>query len=120
MSKPSSRPSKIKVQSEPFNLDAIEKEAGDKVFRFTLGGRDWEMIPLGQIDRKQVKKIAKLTEGATEAESIEAMLTIGLGDEQWVEFEELPLSMEGLRALFEAWTDHSGIDVPESSASPGS
>ena len=120
MSSKSSQPSKIKVQDEPFNLDVIEKEASKQSFRFTLGGRDWTMVPLSRFDRKQVKKIAKETEGAAEVDSIESMLRAGLGDEQWEEFDELPLSMEGMKQLFEAWTDHSGIEVPESSASTDS
>lgn len=120
MSKPSANPSKIKTQSAPFDLDAVEREASDKTFRFTLGGREWSMKPLGRIDRKQVKQIAKATADATEAESIEAMLRAGLGDEQWEEFDELPLSIDGLKALFEQWSDHSGIEAPESSASSDS
>lgn len=120
MSKPSARPSKIKVQEKPFDLDAIEKEGSDKAFHFTLDGRDFSMTPLGRIDRKKVKKIRTATEDASEVESMEMMLQVALGDDQWAKFDELPLSMEGLKELFQAWTEHSGIEVPESSASSDS
>ena len=118
MGKPSSRPSPIKDQAEPFNLDAVEKESDGKAFRFTLGDRVWTMTALGRLDRKVLKRIAGETE--SEIDSIESMLRAGLGDDQWEDFDELPLSVEGVKELFKAWTDHSGIEAPESSASSSS
>lgn len=122
MSSKSSKPSKIKVQDEPFNLDIIEKEASKHDYRFTLGGRDFSMPPLGRLDRKDLKKIAKMTGAGEidEADYIDEMLKLALGEERFAEFDELPLSQDGVQQLFEDWTDHSGIEVPESSASSSS
>ncbi|HEY5987002.1 MAG TPA: hypothetical protein VIV12_11600 [Streptosporangiaceae bacterium] len=120
MSKPSSRPSPIKTQSEPFDLDAVEAEASGKDFTFKLGGVEFVMPALSRLDRKAVKRVAKETSGKGEIDSIDAMLRIALGDEQWEKFDELPLTLAGVKDLFEAWSDHSGIDVGESSASTDS
>jgi hypothetical protein len=119
MSKPSARASKIRTQDEPFNLDAIEKESSGHDYQFTLADRVWTMTPLGRLDRKDVRKISRMTkdEATDEMDFIDEMLRLAMGEEQYAEFDELPLTQEGLQSLFEDWTDHSGIDVPESSAS---
>lgn len=123
MSKPSARPSKIQKQSEPFNLDVLEKESSGNQFEFTLGDRVWSMTPLGRFDKKLVKRLAKeaaeaTAEGETdEIEYMDKMLRAAMGDEQFAEFDQLPLTMGGLTALFEAWTEHSGVNPGESEAS---
>lgn len=125
MSKPSSKPSKIKVQDEPFDLDAMEKEASKHDYRFTLAGRDWTMTPLGRLDRKAIKRLARELKDTDENDTenlryVELMLAEGMGADQWAEFDELPLSQSGLMALFEDWSEHSGIEAGESSASTDS
>lgn len=124
MSKPSSRQSKIKTQDAPFDLGAIETEASGKDYRFTLCDREFTMPALGRLDRKAVKRLAKQIEsegdGGRNLEYIELMLAEGMGAEQWAEFDELPLSQDGLMQLFEDWSDHSGIETGESSASTDS
>lgn len=122
MSKPSSKPSKIKVQDEAFNLDVLEKEAAKHDYHFVLGGREWTMTPMGRLDKKAMKRLAKLAAGE-EVDGIEYMdevFKVAMGADQFAEFDELPLSMDGLQALFEDYQDHSGIEVPESSASTDS
>jgi len=119
MSKPSARPSKIQSQDVPFNLDAVEKEASGHDYQFVLADRVWTMTPLGRLDRKDVKKISRMTkdESTDEMDFIDEMLRLAMGEEQYLEFDQLPLTQAGMQSLFEDWTDHSGIDVPESSAS---
>lgn len=122
MSKPSSRPSPIKTQSEPFDLDAVEAEASSKDYTFTLGGHNFVMPALGRLDRKAIKKLGKLTASGDmdNLEFIDETLRLALGDKEFAAFDELPLSQAGLQALFDDWSKHSGIDVGESSASTDS
>lgn len=122
MSKPSSRPSPIKTQSEPFDLDALEKEAADKNYRFTLAGHEFVMPALGRLDRKAVKKLGKLAAAGEldNLEFIDETLRLAMGDEEFAVFDELPLSQAGVQALFEDWSDHSGVEAGESSASTDS
>lgn len=120
MSKPSARPSKIQKQTEPFNLDVLEKESSGNEFEFTLGDRVWHMTPLGRFDKKLVRRIARQANEAGDTDEVEymdQMLKAAMGEEQFAEFDELPLTMEGLTALFEAWTEHSGLTPGESEAS---
>src|ERR1044072_6839091 len=122
MSKPSAKPSKIKVQEEPFNLDAIEKEGHKHDYQVILGGRTWTMTPMGRLDKKAMKRMAKVAESGEldNTEYMDLIFQEAMGEEQFAEFDELPLSMDGLQRLFEDYQDHSGIEVPESSASTDS
>jgi hypothetical protein len=121
MSKPSSRPSKIKSQDAPFDLDVLEREASKSDYRFILGGREWRMTPMGRLDRKVMRRLAKLAkDGNDNSEYMDELLKAAMGEEQFAEFNEIPLSMEALNALVEDWTAHSGIELGESSASASS
>lgn len=122
MSKPSARPSKIKTQDEPLNLDAVERESADKQFRFILGDREWVMTPLGRLERKAAKKIARMSNAGdgAELEFIDEMFKLAMGEEQFAEFDQLPLSQASAELLFETWSENSGIEIPESPASTDS
>jgi hypothetical protein len=119
MSKPSSKPSKIQAQGKPFDLDALETEASGKDYRFTLGGHEFVMPALARLDRKAVKKLRGLAD-KDNLEFIDETLRLALGDEAFAIFDELPLSTAGVQSLFEDWSNHSGIDTGESSASTDS
>jgi hypothetical protein len=122
MSKPSAKPSPIKTQDVPFDLDAVEREASGKEYHFTLGGNDFVMPALGRLDRKAIKRLGKLAASGEidNLEFIDETLALALGPDQFAKFDELPLSQAGVQALFEDWSTHSGVDVPESSASTDS
>lgn len=123
MSKPSSRPSKIKDQEEPLDLDTMIKEGSKHDFRFILAGRTWTMTAMGRLSKKKLKKIAAMKgreEDANNFDEMDEMLKAGMGDEQFAEFDELDLPMDAVEALFEEWSEHSGIEPGESSASTDS
>lgn len=121
MSKPSSQLSKVKEQDAPYDLDALARERSKKNYRFTYGGRDWTLVPVGRIPKKAMKRMAKMAaEGQDNLEYMDEMLRAGMGNEQFAEFDELDIAMEDLENLFEDWSDHSGIEPGESSASSDS
>ena len=102
----------IKTQTKPFDLDTIEKEALEegnaKKFKFTLGGRDWALPPFGTINRKALTNM-----DPNDPASMMLMFKIAMGDEDFKDFNELELSIDGLNALEAAWTEHSGISAGE-------
>lgn len=107
---------KIKTQNKPFNLDALENEARntnkEQYFRFTLGGREWALPPLGTLDRKTITSV-----DGEDPESMMKAFKVGLGDADYAAFDELDLTIDGLTLLNDAWAEHSGITVGESKAS---
>lgn len=102
----------VKTQTKPFDLDALEKEAKDegdlKKFKFTLGGRDWALPPFGNLNRKALTDMDPNDPG-----SMMLMFKKAMSEEDYKEFNELELSIDGLNALEAAWTEHSGISVGE-------
>lgn len=102
----------IKTQTKPFDLDALEKEAQEegnaKKFKFTLGGREWSLPPFGTLNRKALTNM-----DPNDPASMMIMFKEGLSDEDYKEFNELELSIDGLNALEAAWTEHSGITSGE-------
>lgn len=102
----------IKPQSTPFDLDALEKEskaqASDKNFRFLLGGREWTLPPFGTIDRKVLTSMR-----ADDPESMMNVFKAAMSDEDFSEFDGLELTIDGLNALEEAWSAHSGLTPGE-------
>lgn len=104
---------KIKRQSGPFKLSAVEAEAKGEAFAFEVEAADgvhaFSMPPLGKLHWKLLRKIGK-----GDAEAIETALQAGLGD-QWDEFDEVSdaLSIDAINDLFDAWSEHSGFDAGE-------
>lgn len=99
---------KPRVQAAPFDLDAREKEIQDKgesqdKFRFTYKGREYALQPFGTLDRIVIRKAV---DGDQESAFKEAMT-----DDEWREFREHPLSIDGMNDLAEEWAEHSGIDL---------
>lgn len=123
MSKPSSKPSKIKDQEKPFNLAEIVEDGDKHAYQFELpAGRIWTMTAMSRLSKKKMRRIAKLGDGedADNFDYMDEMLKAGMGEEQFAEFDELDLPMDAMEALFEDWSDHSGIEPGESSASADS
>lgn len=108
---------KIKNQSGPFKLSAVEAEAKGTAFQFEVEAKgddgvqvhEFVMPPLGKLHWKLLRKIGK-----GDAESIEAALKAGLAD-QWDTFDEVSedLSIDHINDLFDAWSDHSGFSAGE-------
>jgi len=90
-----------------FDLDAYQAEAVQEPFRFTLGGREFELPHLLCMDWHAGDGI------------VSDMVRAGLG-EQWEAFNGCRLTAGGYNELWRQWKEHSG-DVPgEDGASPGS
>lgn len=102
----------IKTQTKPFDLDALEKEAqakaSDKNFRFLLGGREFVLPPFGTIDRKVLTSM-----DPDDPDSIMNVFKAAMSEEDFEEFDELELSIDGLTSLEEAWSEHSGMTPGE-------
>lgn len=123
MSKPSSRPSKIKEQAEPYDLDALAAERAKRNYQFTYGGRTWTLVPVTRLPKKAMKRMAALAKQDGEQDNVEymdQMLQAAMGEEQFAEFDQLDIAMEDIEDLFNDWSDHSGIEPGESSASSDS
>jgi len=107
---PSNR--KIKPQKAPFDLDGLEKEAlsdqDNKLFKFVLGGKEFSLPPFGSLDRKVITSVNE-----DEPESMMSAFKEGLTEEEYKEFDNLPLTIDGLNKLQEAWAEHSGISPGE-------
>lgn len=103
---------RVKTQKEAFDLDALEKEAlaekETKPFRFVLGGKEWSLPPFGTLDRKAITGVSE-----DDPESMMSAFREALSEEKYREFDKLPLTIDGLNKLQEAWAEHSGISPGE-------
>lgn len=107
--------STIATADAPFDLDAVEAEVKREPFVFTLGGRQWTLPHMEDMDRQIIHHIDQGNQKlAREA------IRLGLGEDVYAEFDELPLSLGGVDKLFEAWMRHSGMASGNSQASTGS
>lgn len=95
-----------------FNLDTVEAESELRPFRVHFHGRRWEMEHLEALD------VWDLIEAAEKGET-GAMLgafKAALGDD-FEDFRKIKLPQYKLKALFNAYRDHCGIEAGESDAS---
>ncbi|GGP56060.1 hypothetical protein [Streptomyces abikoensis] len=95
-----------------FNLDAVQAEVDLSPWRVHWAGRRWEFAHM------QALNVWELVEAA-EAGDTQAMVGIfkaALGG-QWQDFHATPLPQYKLRALFDAYRRHSGLEPGESGAS---
>ena len=111
--RPEHRPTSA-LPGKVFDLDAVEREARRDPFPFKLKGRVFTLPHLAGLDRKILSAV---DEG--DAAAMTAALREGLGS-RYAEFDRLPLSLDGVKQLFEEWMRHSGLAVGESPASTGS
>lgn len=94
------------------DLDAIQNEADDKPFEFTFGGDTYTLPP-----RIDMRAVGAMSEGR-----VGDALRMMLGAEQWkrIQQAEAVLDDRKLGALMEAYAEHNGVTVGESSASVSS
>lgn len=98
-----------------FDLDTYAAEARKEPFRFRLGGVEFEAAHISDIDWIAAAGGDDFSAPLTGHE----LLKRALGG-QWEKFTAIPLSSEGYNELQRRWHKHSGIDLGESGASPGS
>jgi hypothetical protein len=99
--------------SDLFDLDALAAEAdGKEPFRFQFGGEAYELP--SELD---IRGTAALSSGR-----VYEGLQMLLGDEQWQRMQDADavLTDRMLGALFEAYAEHAGLSLGESSASTDS
>lgn len=98
-----------------FNLDTVKAETELRPFRVHFGGRRYEMAHLEALDVWTLMDVAERGE-------IGAMLgafKAALGDD-YEDFRKQGLPQYKLKALFEAYRKHCGVDEGESPASSDS
>jgi hypothetical protein len=97
-----------------FDLDAYMAEVRRTPFLFTLGGETFEMPHLADMDWH-----ASTVDGKPADATVHDMMKAGLGD-RWKAFDACKLTADGYNELWKRWQAHSGIDLGEDDASPGS
>ncbi|KMS71762.1 hypothetical protein ACH49_24365 [Streptomyces leeuwenhoekii] len=102
------------TDSEPFdfNLDAVQAEADLRPFRVHWGGRRFEMQHLEALDIWELMEAAE----KGEAGAMVGAFREALGD-QWDDFRAIRLPQFKLKALFDAYRKHCGLEPGESAAS---
>lgn len=94
-----------------YDLDAAIREETAEPFTFTLGGKEFTIPHMQDVD----KAALYIADSAGGQDVLDA-LKLALG-EQWAAFDKLPLSVSGVNKLYEAWLEHSGLKSGESQAS---
>ena len=88
-----------------YDLDAAIREDLGATFTFTAGGREF-VLP-------HMKDVPKAALDAPDGlPGILASLKIALGG-QWRVFDKVPLTVDGINKLYEAWSKHSGVEPGE-------
>lgn len=92
-----------------FQLDAVEHEAKAELFEFEFDGDTYTLPP--DFDMRH----AAMFTGGDVLGGLEAVL----GTEQWERLDSSPkvLSIKRVNALLEAWCEHIGVELGESTAS---
>lgn len=95
-----------------FDLDALIAEAAAEPFTFLFGGEEYVCPPT--IDIRAVSALA--------AGDLVGALRIMVGDDQWARLEASPqtLGVAAIGKLIEAYAEHQGVSVGESSGSSSS
>ncbi|KAF0646706.1 MULTISPECIES: hypothetical protein [Streptomyces] len=102
------------TDNEPFdfNLDAVKAEVDLSPFRVHFGGQRWTFTHMEALD---VWDLAESIERG-DIQFIIKVLEEALG-EQWEGFRKLGLPRYKMKALFEAYQQHCGLEPGESGAS---
>lgn len=95
-----------------FNLDAVKSEVELTPFRVHFDGRRWELAHMEGLD---VWDLAEAAEGG-EISAMTGIFRISLGD-QWADFRKLKFPQYKMKALFNAYRKHCGMEPGESEAS---
>lgn len=94
------------------DLDALVNEAKGVPFQFKFGG---DVYDLGS--HMDVRAATLMAKG-----EVDGAMRILMGDEQWQRMMDSPqlLTVEAFIAIFNGFAAHSGVDLPNSSASASS
>ncbi|MEW2578341.1 hypothetical protein [Streptomyces syringium] len=95
-----------------FNLDAVKAETELTPFRVHFDGRRWEMQHLEALDVWELMEAAE----KGEAGAMLGAFRSALGD-QYEDFRKIKLPQYKLKALFNAYRNHCGLEPGESGAS---
>ncbi|MFV8127545.1 hypothetical protein [Streptomyces syringium] len=96
-----------------FNLDAVQAEVDLTPWRVHWGGRRWVFEHMQALD---VWALMEAAEGG-DVTAMTGIFRAALGDEQWAEFRKIKLPQYKLKALFDGYRRHSGLEPGESGAS---
>lgn len=96
------------------DLDAFERDHRHEPFYFRLGGRWFQLPHMRDVDRKVLRDAVGDTDAAENA------IRRALGEQDYKQFDAIPLSTGGYDELFRQWLEHSGMKPGESEASTGS
>lgn len=98
--------------ADPFDLDAFIAEEEGELFTFVFDGEVYSMP-----SNMDIRAVSDASTG-----NLEAAFVRMLGVDQWAQLKAADgvLSATALQALFVAYAQHSGLDVPNSSASTSS
>lgn len=107
-----------KSDSQPFdfNLDAVEAEVDLTPWRVHWKGRRWEFAHMEDLD---VWGLIEAAEGGDVAATV-GVFKAALGESDWQDFRKIRLPQYKLKALFDAYRRHCGVDEGESEASSDS
>lgn len=95
-----------------FNLDAVQAEVDLTPWRINWKNRRWQFEHLQNLD---VWALLEAAEGG-DTKATAGIFRQALGD-QWAEFRKIPIPQYKMKALFEAYKQHCGLEPGESDAS---
>lgn len=95
-----------------FNLDAVQSETELRPFRVHFDGRRWSFEHMEALD---VWDLVEAAEGG-EVSAMTGVFRISLGD-QWDAFRKVKFPQYKMKALFNAYREHCGLEPGESEAS---
>lgn len=90
--------------SEVFDLDAVMAESANEPLRFTYAGREWTLDHIQNFDWRVIRGGI-----GGDLEAVVASMRMGMGDEQYAEFDKLKQPVFALDKLFDAWLEHCGL-----------
>lgn len=90
-----------------YDLDAAIREDTADPFTFTLGGKEFTLPHMADVDKE-----ALTLSDTSGGDAVLDVLKLALG-KQWAAFDKVPLSVKGVNKLYEAWLEHSGIKSGE-------
>ncbi|MEU4256264.1 hypothetical protein AB0B42_00710 [Streptomyces fradiae] len=105
-----------------FNLNTVQAETELRPFRFLWASEDNpnRRLTMQHLEALNVWPLLAAADGG-DAGAMAAIFREALGKEQWTDFRATPLPQYKLKALFNAYRKHSGVQEPgESLASSGS
>lgn len=94
------------------DLDALEHEATEEPFTFTLGGQVYELHNPEDVDWQDNSELAEANEN-----DLRPLVRMLLGEEQYAGFAENRVPLWKLGKLIDGYYEHHGLGPGESKAS---